>query len=177
MNKMIQGLLEYSRATHDDVTDAITDANKALNAALEGLQQRITTSEAVVTADPLPLVPIHDSMLMRLFQNLIGNALKYAGDKPPRIHVSVRKTEGSWVFSVRDNGIGMEMRHTEQIFHLFRRLHADGDYEGAGVGLAICKRIVERQGGKIWVESELGKGSTFYFSIPAAKPVEILKPG
>jgi hypothetical protein len=103
-----------------------------------------------------------------LFQNLIGNAVKFRGEQPPQIHVGVRREPDRWVFSVRDKGIGIEPQYFERIFQLFQRLHTRRDYPGTGIGLAICKRIVERHGGTIWVESQLGQGTTFFFSIPEA---------
>jgi len=104
--------------------------------------------------------------LGRVFQNLIGNAIKFRGDEPPRIHVSAEEQENEWRFAVRDNAIGIKPRHHDRIFAVFQRLHGRSAYPGTGIGLAICKRIVERHGGRIWVESELGKGSTFYFTMP-----------
>ncbi|MBM3301300.1 MAG: ATPase, partial [Deltaproteobacteria bacterium] len=142
---------------------------------------------AVITHDPLPTVMADHLQLTQLFQNLIDNAIKFHGEEPPRIHISaktiaefkIRNTElnselptqlselkEGWVFSVHDNGIGIAPEHAERIFVMFQRLHGRGDYSGTGIGLAICKKIVERHGGRIWVESELGKGSTFYFTIP-----------
>jgi light-regulated signal transduction histidine kinase (bacteriophytochrome) len=166
MNKMIRGMLEYSRATHDESPAAPVDMNHVAQSALLDLHQEIATSGASVTVEPLPKVPSHEGLMRQVFQNLIGNALKYRGAEPPRIRVSAQKDRDHWLFTVQDNGIGMEMRHADQAFKLFRRLHTEVEYQGSGVGLAICKRIVERQGGRIWVESEVGKGSTFAFTLP-----------
>ncbi len=105
---------------------------------------------------------------MQLLQNLIGNALKFHGEQPPKIHVGAQNQDGRWVFSVRDNGIGIEPQYYEKLFQIFHRLHTRKNYPGTGIGLAICKKIVERHGGKIWIESQPGQGSTFYFSIPEA---------
>ena len=128
---------------------------------------RTKSAHAAVTHDPLPTLRVDATQLMQVFQNLIGNALKFRGDAAPQVHVGAQPQEGRWVFSVRDNGIGIEPQYYEKIFHLFQRLHTRKQYSGTGIGLAICKRIVERHGGTIWVESQPGDGSTFYFSIPA----------
>jgi chemotaxis family two-component system sensor kinase Cph1 len=120
----------------------------------------------VVTHDPLPRV-VHDKLLLaQLFQNLIGNAIKFHVEAPPRIHVSARQKGEEWVLAVRDNGIGIDPQYAERIFTIFQRLHTNEEYPGTGIGLAICKKIVERGGGRIWVESQPGKGSTFYFTVP-----------
>jgi light-regulated signal transduction histidine kinase (bacteriophytochrome) len=104
--------------------------------------------------------------IRQLFQNLVGNALKFRGEQPPNIYIGAKRQEGRWVFSVRDNGIGIDPQYYEKLFQVFQRLHTRKDYPGTGIGLAICKKIVERHGGTIWVESQSGQGATFYFSIP-----------
>jgi chemotaxis family two-component system sensor kinase Cph1 len=124
---------------------------------------------AKVTRDPLPTVMADDIQLGQLFQNLIANAMKFRGEEPPRIHVSAKQNGDEWLFSVRDNGIGIDPTLTDRIFIMFQRLHGMKEYPGTGIGLAICKKIVERHGGRIWVESEIGEGTTFYFTMPVRK--------
>ena len=133
---------------------------------LTSLQKTLEESGGQVTHDPLPTVPGDETQLWQVFQNLVGNALKFHGSEPPRVHVSAQEIKGEWRFLVRDNGIGIDPQHAERIFLLFQRLHTRAEFPGTGMGLAITKKIVERHGGRIWVESEPGKGSTFYFSLP-----------
>ena len=130
------------------------------------LSSGIAETGAVITHDPLPTISVDDTQLLQVFQNLIGNAIKFRNDEPPQIHVSAVKNKNEWIFSVKDNGIGIESRHLERIFVIFQRLHKRSQYEGTGIGLAIVKKIVERHGGRIWVESEPGVGTTFYFTMP-----------
>jgi light-regulated signal transduction histidine kinase (bacteriophytochrome) len=126
----------------------------------------IRESQAVITNEDFPAVNADASQLVQLFQNLLANAIKFRGEDIPRIHVSVRDDEREWVFSVRDNGIGIDPHHADRVFVIFQRLHTREEYPGTGIGLAVCKRIVERHKGRIWFESEPGKGSTFSFTIP-----------
>ena len=195
MQEMINDLLSYSRVGTRGKPFETVDCTATLNQALTNLTISIEESSAVITHAPLPTVTGDESQLIQLFQNLIGNAVKFRGKETPHIHISAthesRKTmddkretidqlptarlsspesqlselKEGWVFSVRDNGIGIDQQHKERVFNVFQRLHGR-DYSGTGIGLSICKRVVERYGGKIWVESELGKGSTFYFTIP-----------
>jgi light-regulated signal transduction histidine kinase (bacteriophytochrome) len=125
----------------------------------------IQSSQARITFDHLPAVYGDELQLLRLLQNLIGNAIKYRSGETPLVHLSVRQAGPEWVFSVKDNGIGLEMEYSDQIFTVFKRLHGP-EYPGTGIGLAVCKRIVERHGGRIWVESAPDKGATFYFTLP-----------
>jgi len=167
MDGLLRGILAYSRAGAGDEQPVIRDCGQVIENVLANLQRAIIESGAAIACDPLPSVVCSESALQELFQNLIGNAIKYRSpERPLRVHVSASR-EGRWnKFSVADNGIGMKTEYLKQIFGVFKRLHKD-EYPGIGVGLAICKRIVERQGGRIWAESELGKGATFYFTLPA----------
>jgi len=208
MQRLINDLLAYSRVGTRGKPFEPMDCNSALGQALVNLSVAIEDNNALVTNDELPTVMADEAQLVQLFQNLIGNAIKFRSEEPPRVHISARldtetrgrgdaetrrhgdaetrghgdaETRGhgdsprhpitasprQWVFSVRDNGIGIDPQHHERIFVIFQRLHNRDEYPGTGIGLAICKRIVERHGGRIWVESEVGKGSTFYFTIPA----------
>jgi PAS domain S-box-containing protein len=166
MQALIEGLLEYSRVGTRGNVQAPTSAADALKIALQNLQTRIQESGAVITSDALPTVQADAMQLTRLFQNLISNAIKFCSERPPQIHVGSRRKEDAWLFWVRDNGIGIEPQYNERIFLIFQRLHTRTKYPGTGIGLAICKRIVERHGGSIWVESQPGQGSTFYFTLP-----------
>jgi two-component system CheB/CheR fusion protein len=167
MRKLIQDLLEYSRTGNEPLgTTVATDASLILNLALQQLQLRIEETGAKITFDNLPSVIANQDLLMRVFQNLVGNAIKYSDKQPAEVHVSSERVATEWVFSVRDNGIGIDPQHHDCIFEPFQRLRRRAEYAGTGVGLAICKQIIERHGGRMWVESDEGKGSTFYFTIP-----------
>jgi signal transduction histidine kinase len=165
MSMLIRDLLEYSRAGQaPEESLQIVDSEETLVTVLENLKFGIGETGAQVTHDPLPPVRFEGLRLSQIFQNLIGNALKYRGDKSPLIHISAREDGRDVVFSVRDNGIGIDPKYSSQIFGIFKRLHGY-EYEGTGIGLAMCKKIVERYGGKIWVDSQVGEGSTFSFTI------------
>jgi len=166
MQMMINDLLQYSRVSTKGRPFKSTDCESVLERALTNLKMTIEESRAVVTHTPLPKIMADDIQLVQLLQNLIANAIKFRGKKSPRIHLSVKREESRWVFSVKDNGIGIAPEYTERIFEIFQRLHSRKDYPGTGIGLAVCKRIVERHGGRIWIESQPDKGSTFYFTIP-----------
>ena len=167
MKSLIDGLLTYSKAGGTELNFVPSDCNAALKDALFNLEMGIKESNGVVSYDPLPTIYADPLQLMQLFQNLIANAIKFrAKERLPKIHVSARREKGQWVFEIKDNGIGIEPRFHDRIFVIFQRLHARSLYPGTGVGLPICKRIVERLGGRIWVESEPGIGSTFFFSVP-----------
>jgi signal transduction histidine kinase len=168
MQSMIRGLLDYSAASDDHDKVAPTDCNTVLRVVLEDLRGVIEQTGARVTFDPLPVVEVNRNRITQVFSNLIGNALKYRGDKRPEIQISAYPEQGAWLFSVKDNGIGIDMRHAERIFRVFERLHSGETYEGSGIGLAICSAVIQRHGGRIWVESEPAKGSTFSFTLPAS---------
>jgi PAS domain S-box-containing protein len=164
--KLVDDLLAYTRASRADIVETRVDAEAVLGRVLAGLSETIRENQAVITNDPLPQVYMGDAHLQQVFQNLISNALKYRTEDPPRIHVSAVEQDSAWCFSVKDNGIGIDPAYKEKIFGVFKRLHHDEKYSGTGIGLAICQRVVERYGGRIWVESEAGKGATLRFTIP-----------
>ncbi len=185
MQKLINDLLSYSRVTtHGKDFEAI-DSAAVLDRALRSLQAAVEESDAVVTYNPMPTVMADSLQLEQLFQNLLNNAIKFRSDEPPRVHVSAERIENSkiciphseietgWVFSVRDSGIGIDPEYADRIFVIFQRLHTREEYPGTGIGLALCKKIVERHGGRIWVESQPGKGATFYFIMPMKEDKEL----
>jgi PAS domain S-box-containing protein len=168
MQTLINSVLAYSRlGTHGKPFEP-TDCEAILNQALANLQTAVEESGATVTHDPLPTLYVDGQQMIRLFQNLIENGIKFRSDEPPRIHITAERLteQNEWLFSVRDNGIGIEPQYAERIFRIFQRLHTRQKYPGTGIGLALCRRIVERHGGRIWVESGLGKGATFLFTLP-----------
>ena len=167
MQNLINDLLTYSRVGTRGKEFAPTDCGKVLETAIANLQTAIEENGAAVAQDPLPIVMADDSQMLQLLQNLVANAVKFHGAEPPRVHVSARRQAKDWLFAVRDNGIGIDSAHQQRIFTIFQRLHGKAEYPGTGIGLAICKKIVERHGGRIWVESQAGNGSTFHFTIPA----------
>jgi light-regulated signal transduction histidine kinase (bacteriophytochrome) len=167
MQGLIQDLLAYSRAGTNTKALREIPSESALKEALRHLRGAIEDSGAVVTHDSLPVIATNDIQLAQVFQNLVGNAIKYHGDAAPRVHISAAKHSGNeWIFSVQDNGLGIDPQYFERIFVLFQRLHGREEFAGTGIGLAICKKIVERLGGRIWVASQPGAGSTFYFALP-----------
>ncbi len=167
MQQLIQGLLAYSQVETQGQTFTVTDCTAVLERTLSTLQMVIAETKATVTYDPLPTVLADASQLGQVFQNLISNALKFRAHAPPHVHISARRDGTHWVFAVQDNGIGLNPQFAERIFVMFQRLHTRKEYPGTGIGLAICKSIIERHGGRIWVESEPGKGAIFYFTLPA----------
>lgn len=172
MQQMITDLLTYSRVSTHAGEFLPTDLNVVLREVLANLEAARAQHDATITHDALPTLLIDKPRFVQLFQNLIGNALKFtAPDRPSKIHIGSESQGDAWVISVRDNGIGIAEHDFERIFELFQRLHSRTEYPGTGIGLAVCKKIVERHGGRLWVESEVGKGTTFRFTVPAARVV------
>ena len=169
MQALIDDLLEYSRVGRSEKPFDLIDCNLVFEDACANLQLAIRQDQASVTRGDLPRVRGDSFQLLQLFQNLIGNAIKYRSSEAPMVHVGASRQGDSWVFSVQDNGIGIAEQYHPRIFQLFQRLHSEKQYSGTGIGLAICQRIVDRHGGRLWVESEPNRGSTFYFSIPIPK--------
>ena len=166
MQALIKDLLAYSRVGTKGNRFEPTHCEAVLDLTLHNLQFTIEENSARVTHDPLPTVLADQSQLAQLFQNLIANAIKFRGDDPPHVHIAAERHENEWLFSIRDNGTGIDEEYSDRIFEIFQRLHARNDYPGTGIGLAICKKIVECHGGRIWVVSDPGEGSTFYFTLP-----------
>lgn len=167
MQALINDLLSYSRVGREEVAAKAVDTQVALDQALANLQSAIEDQSAMVSCGQLPTVWANHGMLVRLFQNLISNALKFCKAERPIVRIQALARGGDWVFSVADNGIGIDPQYQDRIFLIFQRLHKQSEYPGTGIGLAVCKRIVERNGGRIWLESEAGKGTTFFFTLPA----------
>jgi light-regulated signal transduction histidine kinase (bacteriophytochrome) len=165
MQQMLSDLLAYTHAGGAVSESTAVDCEAVLAQVVSDLQVANTEQHAAITHDSLPTVSGDATRLKQVFQNLIGNALKFRDSTPPRVHVSAQYLNGQWQFAVRDNGIGIDPAQSGQLFQVFQRLHTHHEYPGTGIGLAICKKIVERHGGRIWVESRPGEGSTFYFTI------------
>ncbi|MBF0339422.1 MAG: PAS domain S-box protein [Magnetococcales bacterium] len=170
MQSLINNLLSYARVGNSESERVSIDLNTVLERTLTHLEPTIQETGAVVTHDPLPTLQANPVLMGQLLQNLIGNAMKFRGDSPPCIHLCASRENKAWVIAIKDNGIGIEPKHQERIFLIFEKLHSRVRYEGTGIGLAMCKRIVERHGGRIWVESQPGQGSTFSFSILDSSP-------
>jgi light-regulated signal transduction histidine kinase (bacteriophytochrome) len=164
MQAMIRGLLDYATASKHAPAAVQTNLNEVVAIVLRDLHSEIERCGAQVTMDPLPTIPADETRIRQVFQNLISNAIKYSGGRRPEIHVGAKSAAKDWIFCVRDNGIGIDMRYADKIFGLFERLNKDSS--GTGIGLAVSRAIIERHGGRIWVQSEVGKGSTFYFTLP-----------
>ena len=165
MKKLIMDLLQYSRVGSNKEDFETIDTNNLLKEVVNVFLTHIDETKATITVEELPGIKANKTQLFQLFQNLIGNALKYHGEEPPVIHISGKEEENHFAFSVQDNGIGIKPIFFEKVFVLFQRLHHKNEYSGTGIGLAICKKIIEKHNGRIWVESEPGKGSCFYFTI------------
>jgi PAS domain S-box-containing protein len=172
MQRLINDLLDYSRVTTRGKKFVRVDVGSIVGQVFANLQQRIEESHAIITQDDLPIIEADESQMLRLFQNLIDNALKFRRDAPPCVHISTHKEGAFYIFTVSDNGIGIDLQYADRIFQVFQRLNTSQEYPGTGIGLAICKRIVERHGGKIWLESEVGNGSKFIFTIPIKEGVK-----
>ncbi len=170
MDRLIQGLLWHSRSADDTSHWEATDCNVALEEALASLRSAIEERGAVVESESLPTVIAIPPLFVQVFQNLVSNAIRFAADEPLRVRIGAQRDEKEWLFFVKDNGIGIEPPYFDRIFRFFERVDASPDRPGAGIGLANCKKIVERHGGRIWVESQPGKGSTFFFTIPHRGP-------
>lgn len=169
MRRLIEDLLAYSRVGTRGREFVSVDLGAVHAAVVQNLERAIEESGAVLTSDPLPRVVGDEGQLVQLMQNLLGNAIKFRGEAPPRVHVSARREEDEWIVSVGDNGIGVDPEYFERIFVIFQRLNAREKYPGTGMGLAIAKKIVERHGGRIWIDSAVGRGATISFTLPAAK--------
>jgi PAS domain S-box-containing protein len=178
MEQLVKDLLAYTRASSLSPDPApIIDATEACKEALMNLEASILEHEATIEYDALPEIRMHRVHLEQLLQNLIGNAIKYRGAEPPKITVSAQQRGSEWLFCVEDNGIGIAPDYRSQVFGIFKRLHTATEYSGTGIGLAICQRVVERYGGEIWVESELGSGSKFFFTVPNAQGMSVSAAG
>lgn len=173
MNTLIKDLLSYSRITTQAQPSKIINLEKILKDALFNVQESIKESGAVITHDKMPILKVDKTQFIQLFQNLLSNAIKFRREEPPRIHIGVKKINDEWLFSIKDNGIGIESKFFHKLFNIFYRLHTKEEYSGTGIGLPICKKIVQRYGGNIWVKSEIGKGSTFFFTIFPKKKLKI----
>ena len=167
MSSLVEGLLTYARTAIEEQRFSSVSLDEDLEAALTNLAQTITENGGSISHDPMPTVVVDQGQMISVFQNLIGNAMKYRQPgRTPEVHISAERKDAEWVISVRDNGIGFDPKHAAAIFMPFKRLHGKDEYAGTGVGLAICKRIVEAHGGRIWAESKPGEGSTFHFTLP-----------
>lgn len=167
MEMLLKDLLTYSQTAADVGPAQPIDCEPVMKKVLLNLQASIEQSGASISWQSLPTVQAHEVRLVQLLQNIIGNAIKYRSDRPPLVTIAAQRREADWLFTIEDNGIGMEPEYAPQIFGIFKRLHGQS-YPGTGIGLAICQRIVERYGGRIWVESKPGQGSQFYFTLPPA---------
>lgn len=170
MQALVHDLLAFSRVGRQGIDRHPADCNQIVESAMANLQAAIRESGAHIQWDHLPVIPADSAQLTQLFQNLIGNAIKFHGTQPPRIQITAEKKRQEWLFAVNDNGIGIAPEHFEDVFAIFKRLHGRDEYPGSGIGLAICKKIVEQHGGRIWVKSRPGEGSSFKFLLPATHP-------
>jgi hypothetical protein len=168
MKDLIHALLSYSRVEAQMRPFVMVDCQQVIEELQKFLAVSIDEAGATIRVDPLPCVKGDKDLLLQLFQNLIGNAIKYRGENKPEIHIGTKREKAFWVFSVQDNGIGIEPQYLERIFVIFQRLHHRNQYSGTGIGLAVCKKVVELHGGRIWAESQAGQGTQILFTIPAS---------
>jgi light-regulated signal transduction histidine kinase (bacteriophytochrome) len=166
MQALIDDLLTFSRVGRQGLAPQNADCNAAVETACKNLENAIRESGGQVEHDRLPVIVADGRLLIQLFQNLISNSIKFRGSEPPRIRISAEKQKQEWSFAIADNGIGIAPQHAQGIFGIFKRLHTHEEYPGSGIGLSICKKIVEQHGGRIWVESAPGQGATFKFVLP-----------
>ena len=166
MQMLIDDVLEYSKVDTSRIAFQVTEVETAFDLALNSLSQRIAQIGATITHDPFPTIMADSTQLIQVFLNLIGNSIKFRSSQPLKIHIGVQRQEDEWLFSVQDNGIGIDPQFSDRIFVIFQRLHTREEYPGTGMGLTICKKIIECHGGRIWVESQVGHGTTIYFTIP-----------
>ena len=171
MDALVNDLLEFSRINSRAKPLQPADMNEVVEDALQGLSVALEESGARIEVEYLPTVPVDRTQMSQIFQNLLSNAIKFRGENMPLIRIWATKNEDEWIFSVQDNGIGIDPSYSETIFEIFKRLHTKEEYPGTGIGLAISRRIIERHGGRIWVTSQIGNGSTFSFTLPAETPV------
>ena len=169
MQKLINDLLSYSLVSTRQKPVKPTDCNSVLGQVIANLSVTIEQNNDIITNDDLPTVMADESQMQELFKNLVGNAIKFRSVHAPRVHISAKQNGNKWLFSVQDNGLGIDPQYKDKIFLIFQRLHSKEEYPGTGIGLALCKRIVEHHGGKIWFDSDVGKGSTFYFTLPVKR--------
>ncbi len=166
LDKMIQDILVYSKITNKERNFVSVNLNNVLEQTYLNLKASINENDAEITNDHLPTLMVDEQLMVQLFQNLISNAIKYRGEQSPKIYISAKREDKQWLFCIKDNGIGISEKHLDKIFIIFQRLHTHQEYEGTGIGLSIAQKIVHQHNGNIWVESEIGTGTTFYFTIP-----------
>jgi light-regulated signal transduction histidine kinase (bacteriophytochrome) len=171
MQSLVRDLLSFSRVGSRGLEKVPTDLNRVVGQTLNNFEVAIKECGAVVTSDDLPAVNGDPGQLTQLFQNLIGNAIKFHGATQPEVRISAERQPDEWLFTVTDNGVGFDAKYAERVFVIFKRLHSREEYPGTGIGLAICKKIVERHGGRIWAESEIGRGTTIFFTLPQSEEV------
>jgi PAS domain S-box-containing protein len=170
LDRLTEDLLCFARIEATTDADADVDCNAALADSLRLLEHSVSQAQAQIHAGVLPVVTVNRLHLVRLFQNLLDNSIKYCRDRRPEIRIEATRRDAGWIFSLADNGIGIDKRYHQRIFETFKRLHTQQEYPGTGIGLAVCRRIVEHLGGVIWVESDPGRGSTFHFTVPDRSP-------